>query len=109
MWADTANRCRSINSKSDSEPAQTPEPPAAPAGNPPSSPAAGAVPIPTAAQYVEKWTGIIDEAVPKQADQIYKTWAEDKKLRNTITWPDDDTFAKLQAKVNDALEMLRSK
>jgi hypothetical protein len=67
-------------------------------------PADGAVP--TAAAYVEQWRGIMMAAT--RADQLGKTWNEQKYLRDKILWPDDGTFDGLRAKVMSAIESLKA-
>jgi hypothetical protein len=67
-------------------------------------PADGAVP--TAAAYVEQWRGIMMAAT--RADQLGKTWNEQKHLRDKILWPDDGTFDGLRAKVMSAIESLKA-
>lgn len=67
-------------------------------------PADGAVP--TADEYVEQWRGIMMAAT--RADQLGKTWNDQKKLRDKILWPDDGTFDGLRARVMSAIESLRA-
>jgi hypothetical protein len=72
----------------------------------PSAPASAAVTIPTAEQYVEQWHVMIDSAT--SAQQLGKTWNDQKSLRNKITWPDDGTFDGLKAQVATAIENLKA-
>lgn len=68
----------------------------------------GAADVPTPEAYVAKWHTLVDNASNRaQADQMAKLWNDEKPLRNRITWPEDDTFARLQTKVKGAIEMLR--
>jgi ABC-type dipeptide/oligopeptide/nickel transport system ATPase subunit len=67
-------------------------------------PADGAVP--TADEYVKQWNGIMMAAT--RADQLGKTWNDQKKLRDKILWPDDGTFDGLRAKVMSAIESLKA-
>lgn len=62
--------------------------------------------IPTAEEYVERWRVMIDSAA--SSEQIAKEWNAQKKLRNTITWPDDGTFDGLRARVTTAIENLKT-
>jgi hypothetical protein len=67
-------------------------------------PADGAVP--TADAYCEQWKGIVMAAT--RADQLGKTWNDQKKLRDKILWPDDGTFDGLRARVMTAIESLKA-
>lgn len=74
----------------------------------PSGTSGDAADIPSAEAYVEKWRIMIDAASnPAHGEQIHKKWNSEKSLRNLILWPEDDTFAKLKAKVTGALKELR--
>lgn len=59
-------------------------------------------------QYVARWEGYIDAAVPRQSDQIQKTWDDERKVRAKINWPDEETDRNLERKVKAALELLRA-
>jgi hypothetical protein len=61
--------------------------------------------IPTAADYVEQWRGIIDGAT--NADQLAAAWNGQKDLREKISWPEDDTFKTLKDKVGRAINFLK--
>jgi hypothetical protein len=62
--------------------------------------------VPTADEYVNQWNGIMMAAT--RADQLGKTWNDQKKLRDKILWPDDGTFDGLRAKVMSAIESLKA-
>lgn len=61
--------------------------------------------VPTAADYVKQWHGIVEGAT--NADQLAATWNGQTDLRKKIVWPDDDTFKALKTKVGKAIEFLR--
>ncbi len=65
--------------------------------------------VPDAHEYVRRWTAMIDAASnAAHGEQIAKSWNAERSLRNKITWPDDDdTFARLKAKVTGAIKMLK--
>ncbi len=67
---------------------------------------AGAAAVPTAEEYVEQWRGIVNAAT--NAEQLGKTWNDQKALRNKITWPEDGTFDGLRAKVMTAIESMKA-
>ena len=69
-------------------------------------PAGAAVTVPTAERYVEQWRVMIEAAT--SAQQLGKTWNDQKSLRNKITWPDDGTFDGLKAQVATAIENLKA-
>jgi hypothetical protein len=62
--------------------------------------------VPTADEYVEQWRGIMMAVT--RADQLGKTWNDQKKLRDKILWPEDGTFDGLRAKVMSAIESLKA-
>ena len=78
---------------------------AAPERNGQSGEVPGAAEIPTAADYVKQWHGIIEAAT--NADQLAATWNGQKDLREKIVWPEDDTFKTLKTKVGKAVSFLR--
>lgn len=80
------------------------------AASSPSPPAQDeAADVSSATDYVTKWHVIIDRASNKaHGAQIAAQWNKEKPLRELIEWPDDDTFAKLKAKVAGAIEVLKS-
>lgn len=81
---------------------------AAPAPNPQTSPAAAgaADEIPTAANYIAQWKGIINAAT--DAKQLGATWNGQKALRNKITWEDDADRIALQTRVTTAIDSMRA-
>jgi hypothetical protein len=46
--------------------------------------------VPSAEEYVEQWRVMMNAAT--SAEQLGKTWNDQKALRNKINWPDDGTF-----------------
>ena len=78
---------------------------AAPERNGQSGEVPGAADIPSAADYVKQWHGIIEAAT--NADQLAATWNGQKDLRDAIVWPEDDTFKALKTKVGKAIDFLR--
>ena len=87
--------------------ATVPDPAGAPVADPP-EPESGApaTHVPTAAEYVARWSVMLDEAT--QADQIGPMWAADKQLRRLILWPEDGTFDKLKQRVEAAVAELKA-
>lgn len=75
---------------------------AAPAGAPRSD--AGAA-TPSWEDYVDRWAVIVTNAT--DAATLHKQWNDDKATRKAITWPADDTFADLQARVVAKIAMLK--
>jgi hypothetical protein len=67
---------------------------------------AGAAAVPTADEYVEQWRVIMNAAT--NAEQLGKTWNDQKALRNKIIWPDDGTFDGLRARVMTAIESMKA-
>lgn len=87
--------------------------PAAPADKPaPSVPPldksvpSGAGEIPPWEDYVDRWAAILPEAT--SAKQLAETWNGQKRIRNLITWPDDNTFADLKARVEAKINLLKA-
>lgn len=80
----------------------------APSALPPSpSEQSGAGNVPVWDEYVERWDAIIADAT--DAQQLHELWSSKahKGLRNKITWPDDDTFDKLKARVEAKIKALK--
>jgi ABC-type dipeptide/oligopeptide/nickel transport system ATPase subunit len=79
-----------------------------------SAPASGGQPqagaadeqIPSAAEYIEQWRGIMNAAT--DATQLAATWNGQKALRNKIVWQDDADRLALQAKVTTAINSMRA-
>ena len=67
----------------------------------------GAADVPTAAEYVEQWNGIINAAT--DARQLHATWQGQKDLRRQIVWPDDGTLLGLTSRVTTAIESLKAR
>lgn len=69
----------------------------------------GADKIPTAADYVARWSGILDEAHEGRwsAEQVEKTWNGQRATRQKITWDDPADDAALEGRVKAAIENLR--
>jgi hypothetical protein len=65
------------------------------------------VDVPEAGDYVDRWSGILDAAVPKHAAQIESAWKEEAHLRDLINWQDDQTRPTLQRRVIAVLNELK--
>jgi recombination protein RecT len=61
--------------------------------------------VPSADQYVEQWTGIINGAT--DAKQLAATWNDQKALRNKIVWADDADRIALQTRVTTAINSMK--
>ena len=64
----------------------------------------GDAPVPTPAQYAEKWEVICRKAT--NGDALAKMWNGEKELRKIITW-DEGEFDALKDKVGKAIKFLR--
>lgn len=101
---EAAGRALAEWAKGSSSPATPPAPaapPAKPAEQAPQDGAAGQ----TWEEYVERWGVILDDAT--DAGQLGQTWNSQKSMRNRITWPDDDTFDRLKARVSARIQELK--
>ena len=57
-------------------------------------------------EYVERWGVILDDAT--DAKQLHDTWAAGRSTRNAITWPEDQTFDNLKARVEARIKALKA-
>jgi len=55
--------------------------------------------IPTAAEYIHRWLGMVETGDP----QMKQTWADEIPMRKKIEWP-AGAFIDLQRKVKKAIE-----
>lgn len=70
-------------------------------------PAGGAATKPQSWEdYVERWDVILDDAT--DAKQLHDTWAAGRSTRNAITWPEDQTFDNLKARVEARIKSLKA-
>lgn len=77
----------------------------APVSSPASPQEAGAGTIPSWEDYVDRWAVILPEAT--DAAQLHAAWTAQKDTRNKITWPDDNTFDDLKARVTAKINLLK--
>jgi hypothetical protein len=79
---------------------------AAPSDHRPATDQSGAAAIiPSWEDYCERWTVVLEEST--DAKQLHTAWTNQKDTRNKITWPEDDTFDKLRARVTDKIAKLK--
>jgi phage recombination protein Bet len=82
---------------------------AAPGDMAPAPGAADNSEIPTAAEYILRWTTLLNNATPKNTDAgktVADGWNADKAVHKQIDWP-DGAYQALKAKVMTAIEFLK--